>query len=65
MHENRLTSAIRHKDNDAWETKRSRAVVLPKSQNKHWVPNEGLNDSSRGKCRQINNATVGRLSDTT
>ena len=28
------------------------------------VPNEGLNDSSRGNCKN-NNAAVGRLSDTT
>ena len=30
----------------------------------YWVPNEGLNDSSRGKCKN-NNAAVGRQGDTT
>ena len=32
--------------------------------NKYWVPSEGLNDSSRGNCKN-NNAAVGRQGDTT
>ena len=65
-HMNKLTSAIRHRDNKYWvpseglndaSSGNCRIVIL--------VPNECLKDSSRGKCKNNNNATVGRLSDIT
>ena len=33
--------------------KEKSAVVLPKSQNKYWVPSEGLNEASSGNCRIV------------
>ena len=64
-HMNRLTSAFRHRDNNAWEINREAGRWSSRNPKiKYWVPNEGLNDSSRGKCKN-NNAAVRCQGDTT
>ena len=63
-HMNRLTSAFRHRDNNAWGIKEKSGGSPPKIQQTTEDRSGVWSDASKGK--QINNhAAVGRLSDTT
>ena len=65
MYMHRLTSALRHRDETAREIKEKAGGSPPENPKTiYWVPNEGLNDSSRGNCKN-SNAAVGRQGDTT